>query len=47
MDEQMLKKEFEGISAALKNVGFTDATIAYRQKFWREFYTTLGDLAIT
>ena len=47
MDEQMLKKEFEGISAALKNVGFTDATIAYRQKFWREFYIFHGDLEIT
>lgn len=47
MNEKELKKEFEGISAALKNVGFTDATIAYRQKFWCEYYIFHGDLQIT
>lgn len=47
MNEKELMKEFEGVSAALKNVGFTDATIAYRQKFWREYYIFHGDLQIT
>lgn len=47
MEEKVFKKEIEGISGAMKRVGFTDATIAYRKKFWREYYIFHGDFEIT